>query len=83
MPLVIIIGGFTFTIWQWLFWLMELRLTLPPRCKEGIMTIGNIVRGCPEYASENIVRNGHDYKGAPKYHFHECGAYGTLEKWAR
>ena len=39
-----------------------------------------IVRTCPECASENIVKNGHDYKGSQKYHCYDCGAYGTLEK---
>ena len=44
------------------------------------MIIEVIVRTCPECASENIVKNGHDYKGAQKYHCHDCGAYGTLDK---
>jgi IS1 family transposase len=26
-----------------------------------------------------MVRNGHDYKGAQKYHCKNCGRYGTLE----
>jgi transposase-like protein len=38
------------------------------------------VRTCPKCGSENIVKNGRDYKGAQKYHCHDCGAYGTLDK---
>ena len=26
-----------------------------------------------------MVRNGHDYKGAQKYHCHDCQSYGTLQ----
>jgi transposase-like protein len=59
---------------------MELRLTLIPKHKESEMIVDIIVRTCPECASENIVRNGHDYKGTQKYHCHDCGAYGTLGK---
>ncbi len=33
-----------------------------------------------ECASENIVKNGHDYKGAQKYHCYDFDAYGTLGK---
>ena len=44
------------------------------------MIIEVVVRTCPECESEDIVRNGHDYKGAQKYHCHACGAYGTLDK---
>jgi len=44
------------------------------------MIVDIIVRTCPECASENVVRNGHDYKGTQKYHCHDCGAYGTLDK---
>ncbi|MCO6450590.1 MAG: IS1 family transposase [Caldilineales bacterium] len=44
------------------------------------MIIEDIVRTCPECSSENIVKNGHDYKGAQKYHCHACGSYGTLDK---
>jgi transposase-like protein len=34
---------------------------------------------CPTCGSKNLVRNGHDYKGAQKYHCKSCGRYGTLE----
>jgi len=34
---------------------------------------------CPTCGSENLVRNGHDYKGAQKYHCKSCGRYGTLD----
>jgi insertion element IS1 protein InsB len=34
---------------------------------------------CPKCCSENPLRNGHDYKGAQKYHCKSCGPYGTLE----
>jgi insertion element IS1 protein InsB len=32
----------------------------------------------PKCGSENLVRNGHDYKGDQKYHCKSCGRYGTL-----
>ena len=44
------------------------------------MIVDVIVRTCPKCGSENIVKNGHDYKGDQKYHCHDCGAYGTLDK---
>ena len=44
------------------------------------MIVYIIIRTCPECASENIVRNGHDYKGTQKYHCHDCGANGSLDK---
>jgi transposase-like protein len=44
------------------------------------MIIETIIRTCPKCGSENIVRNGRDYKGAQKYHCHDCGSYGTLDK---
>ncbi|MBW1744258.1 MAG: hypothetical protein JRJ47_12660 [Deltaproteobacteria bacterium] len=47
------------------------------------MIVEVIVRTCPECASENIVRNGHDYKGSQKYHCYDCGSYGTLDKKKR
>ena len=37
-----------------------------------------IVHRCPHCNSEDICRNGHDYKGAQKYHCHRCKSYGTL-----
>ena len=37
------------------------------------------VRHCPKCGSVDIVRNGHDYKGAQKYHCNACNAYGTLD----
>ena len=45
------------------------------------MIVDGIVCTCPKCGSENIVKNGHDYKGAQKYHCHDCGAYGTLDNW--
>jgi insertion element IS1 protein InsB len=42
------------------------------------MIITVIVEHCPKCRSTNIIRNGHDYKGAQKYSCHACGAYGTL-----
>ena len=33
---------------------------------------------CPKCGSENMVRNGHDYKGDQKYHCKTCESYGTL-----
>jgi insertion element IS1 protein InsB len=38
------------------------------------------VRHCPRYGSDDIIRNGHDYKGAQKFHCNTCGAYGTPDK---
>jgi len=38
------------------------------------------VRKCPKCSSENIVKNGHDYKGAQKYYCRDCHSYGTLDK---
>jgi hypothetical protein len=32
----------------------------------------------PKCGSNNLVRNGHDYKGAQKFHCKNCGRYGTL-----
>ena len=37
------------------------------------------IRRCPNCESEDIVKNGTDYKGDQKYHCHYCGGYGTLE----
>ena len=42
------------------------------------MIISVIVHRCPKCNSEDICRNGHDYKGAQKYHCHRCRSYGTL-----
>ena len=42
-----------------------------------------IIRQCPNCKSEDIVRNGTDYKGSQKYHCHNCGGYGTLDAKAR
>lgn len=38
------------------------------------------VRHCPKCGSIDIIKNGHDYKGAQKHHCNACGAYGTLDK---
>ena len=37
-----------------------------------------IIEQCPKCQSENIVKNGRDYKGDQKYHCNDCNAYGTL-----
>jgi insertion element IS1 protein InsB len=34
---------------------------------------------CSQCGSEDIVKNGADYKGDQKYYCHHCHAYGTLE----
>lgn len=41
---------------------------------QAIMT-----HSCPKCGSNNMVRNGHDYKGAQKYCCHDCQSYGTLQ----
>jgi len=38
-----------------------------------------ITHPCPNCASDNLVKNGHDYKGTQKYHCKSCGRYGTLQ----
>ena len=38
------------------------------------------IRHCLKCDSTNIIRNGHDYKGAQKYHCKDCGVYGTLDR---
>lgn len=42
-----------------------------------IMTV--IIHHCPQCNSIDIVKNGADYKGAQKFHCHDCNAYGTLD----
>ena len=37
-----------------------------------------IVHRCPNCNSDDIEKNGHDYKGSQKYHCHRCKSYGTL-----
>ncbi|HEX3053170.1 MAG TPA: IS1 family transposase [Aggregatilineaceae bacterium] len=37
-----------------------------------------ITHQCPRCGSEQMVKNGHDYKGAQKYHCKHCHRYGTL-----
>ncbi len=39
-----------------------------------------ITHSCPKCGSDNMVRNGHDYKGAQKYYCHDCQSYGTFSK---
>ena len=34
---------------------------------------------CVRCESIDLVKNGHDYKGAQKYHCKNCGRYGTLQ----
>ena len=38
-----------------------------------------VTHSCPKCGSLNIVKNGHDYKGAQKYHCKTCHSYGTLQ----
>lgn len=38
-----------------------------------------ITHSCPHCGSDNLVKNGHDYKSAQKYHCKSCGRYGTLQ----
>jgi IS1 family transposase/transposase-like protein len=38
-----------------------------------------ITHHCPRCGSENLVKNGHDYKGAQKYACKACGRYGTVQ----
>ena len=35
---------------------------------------------CTKCGSIDIIKNGHEYKGAQKYHCHACNAYGTLDR---
>jgi insertion element IS1 protein InsB len=37
-----------------------------------------ITHTCPRCGSDELVRNGHDYKGAQKFRCNRCGRYGTL-----
>lgn len=37
-----------------------------------------ITHSCNQCGSEQVVRNGHDYKGSQKYHCKDCGKYGTV-----
>ena len=38
------------------------------------------VHRCPRCNSVDIIKNGHDYKGAQKFHCKACDTYGTLVK---
>ena len=42
-----------------------------------------VTHTCPKCGSENMVRNGHDYKGDQKYHCKNCLSYGTLNAQPR
>ena len=44
------------------------------------MIIETIIRTCPKCGSENIVRNGRDYKGAQKYH---CTTAALTAHWIK
>ncbi len=44
------------------------------------MIIVTNYRRCTKCDSLNIVKHGHDYKGAQKFHGHDCQAYGTLDR---
>lgn len=37
-----------------------------------------ITHACPQCGSSKLVKNGHDYKGAQKFHCKGCGRYGTV-----
>ena len=37
-----------------------------------------VTHRCPKCGSEDMVRNGHDYKGDQKYYCKTCESYGTL-----
>jgi len=41
------------------------------------------IHNCPNCGSQDIVKNGKDYKGSQKYHCYHCGGYGTLKAKAR
>lgn len=43
------------------------------------MTQTIVTHTCPKCGSENMVRNGHDYRGDQKYHCKTCASYGTLQ----
>lgn len=43
------------------------------------MIISIEIHRCPKCQSPKLVRNGHDYKDAQKYHCKACRAYGTLK----
>lgn len=38
---------------------------------------------CPNCGSQDMVKNGTDYKGSQKYYCHDCDSYGTLKATAR
>jgi IS1 family transposase/transposase-like protein len=38
-----------------------------------------ITHHCPRCGSQNLVKNGHDYKGSQKYACKQCGRYGTIQ----
>jgi insertion element IS1 protein InsB len=37
-----------------------------------------VTHSCPDCGSEDLVKNGHDYKGSQKFHCKSCKRYGTL-----
>ncbi len=51
-----------------------------PSLAEHLLMIQTIVTyECVRCGSLDLVKNGHDYKGAQKYHCKTCGRYGTLQ----
>ena len=51
-----------------------------PSLSENLLMIQAIVTyECVRCGSLDLVKNGHDYKGAQKYHCKTCGRYGTLQ----
>jgi IS1 family transposase/transposase-like protein len=51
--------------------------------RRSVMIVTTITHSCPKCGSEDIVKNGHDYKGSQKYRCNACGKYGTLHKQER
>ena len=43
------------------------------------MIIKTVIKTCPCCGSQNIIKNGKDYKGSQKYHCKNCDSYGTLD----
>lgn len=42
-----------------------------------------VTKRCPYCGSENLVKNGKDYKGDQKFHCNDCETYGTLDATGR
>ncbi len=46
---------------------------------EVYVIINTDIKTCPCCDSQNVVKNGKDYKGSQKYHCKNCDSYGTLD----